>query len=161
MGAMTRLNISKNGLLTQEGGRALGNMLKANIMLKELDISDSGNGMRSSQRDGPGFATAILEGLAAGNGALSKLDLRQNALFVQGRQKIWTLCKSKGISLDIEEDGLVEGQDDSSSQEEAEVKTLVIGGITVESTMTEADFSGKALKEAEVIALAAFLPKCR
>jgi GH25 family lysozyme M1 (1,4-beta-N-acetylmuramidase) len=41
------------------------------------------------------------------------------------------------------------------------VETLVIGGIDVESTMTEADFSGKSLKEAEVIALAAFLPKCR
>jgi hypothetical protein len=80
---------------------------------------------------------------------------------VQSRQEIWTLCKSKGISLDIEKDGLVEEEDDSSSQEEAKVETLVIGGITVESTITEADFSGKDLEEAEVIALAAFLPGCK
>jgi hypothetical protein len=94
--------------------------------------------------------------------ALSKLDLRSNALPVQSRQEIWTLCKSKSVSLEIEEDGLVEGQGDSSSQEEeAKVETLVIGGITVESTITEADFSEKDLEEADVIALAAFLPKCR
>jgi hypothetical protein len=43
----------------------------------------------------------------------------------------------------------------------ADALTLVIGGITVESTMTEADFSGKDLEEAEVVALADFLPKCR
>jgi hypothetical protein len=38
---------------------------------------------------------------------MSKLDLRQNALPLQIRQEIWTLCKSKGISLEIEEDGLM------------------------------------------------------
>jgi hypothetical protein len=67
--AMTRLNLSNNVLLTQKGGRALGNMLKANAILKELDVSDSGNGMYDHQKNGPGFAIAISEGLA-GNGAI-------------------------------------------------------------------------------------------
>jgi hypothetical protein len=43
----------------------------------------------------------------------------------------------------------------------ADALTLEIGGITVESTMTEADFSGNNLEEADVVALAAFLPKCK
>jgi Ran GTPase-activating protein (RanGAP) involved in mRNA processing and transport len=81
---MTRLNLSKNRLLSKEGGRALGNMLKANTTLKELDVSDSGDGMVKSEgdtidKDGPGFATAISEGLA-GNGELSVLSLKKNGL---------------------------------------------------------------------------------
>jgi hypothetical protein len=74
---MTRLNLSKNKLLTKEIGRALGNMLKANTILKELDVSDSGNGMLDSQKDGIGFATAISEGLA-GNRALLHFDISNN-----------------------------------------------------------------------------------
>jgi hypothetical protein len=54
-------------------------MLKANAILRELDISDSGNGMRVSQKDGPGFAMAISEGLA-GNRALLHLDVSDNNL---------------------------------------------------------------------------------
>jgi hypothetical protein len=93
-GAMTRLNLSKNGLLTQEGGRALGNMLKANTILKELDISDSGNGMHSSQKDGPGFATAISEGLAS-NGALSVANCMGNAIGKEQLSKLQEIMRSK------------------------------------------------------------------
>jgi hypothetical protein len=86
-GAMTRLNLSKNKLLTEEGGRALGNMLKANTILKELDVSDSGNGMLSHQKDAPGFVTAISEGLA-GNRAMTSLNLASNDLGVEGAKVI-------------------------------------------------------------------------
>jgi hypothetical protein len=116
MRAMTRLNISKNMLLTQEGGRALGNMLKANTILKELDISDSGNGMHSSQKDGSGFATAISEGLA-GNGALTKFTFS--------------------------------GDNHRMSKP-----------VTMETTMSEADFSGKWLGISGAIMFSAFLPEC-
>ena len=33
--------------------------------------------------------------------------------------------------------------------------------VTIESSMTEADFSGKVLQASGAIMLAAFLPKCR
>jgi hypothetical protein len=82
MGMMTKLNLSKNGLLTQEGGRALGGMLKANTILKELDVSDSGNGMSNAQRDCSGFATALSEGLA-GNGAISTVIVNTFRLPIQ------------------------------------------------------------------------------
>jgi hypothetical protein len=74
--AMTRLNLSKNRLLTQEGGRALGDMLKASTILKELDVSYN---MPDRSSDGPGFATAISDGLT-GNGALMSLNLAGNDL---------------------------------------------------------------------------------
>jgi hypothetical protein len=82
MGAMTKLNLSKNGLLTKEGGRALGNMLKANMFLKELDVSNSGYGM-ISDKDASGFAEEISEGLA-GNGTLMSLNLSSNHLKAEG-----------------------------------------------------------------------------
>jgi hypothetical protein len=152
IGAITKLDMSVNYFKGAAAGKAIGDMLTGNSTLKDLHLSSCYIDASAAQE----MSTSL-----AGNEALSKLDLRSNALPVQSRQEIWTLCKSRGISLEIEKDGLVEEEDDSSSQEEAKVETLVIGGITVESTMTEADFSGKDLEEAEVVALAAFLPGCR
>jgi hypothetical protein len=149
---MTKLDMSENDFEGAAAGKAIGDMLTGNGTLKDLNLSSCYIDAYAAQ--------GISTGLAA-NEALSKLDLRQNDLPVQSRQEICTLCKSKGISLQIEKDGLVEEQNDSPSQKEAKGETLVIGGITVESTMTEADFSGKGLEEAEVVALAAFLPECR
>jgi hypothetical protein len=62
--------MSKNGLLSKEGGTVLGEMLKGNTLLRELDVSSSGEGMPSSKRDGPGFAKELAVGIMA-NGALS------------------------------------------------------------------------------------------
>jgi Leucine-rich repeat (LRR) protein len=101
MRAMTRLNLSKNQLLTKEGGSALGNMLKTNTILKELDVSDSHSGKHILLPvDGPGFAMAISEGLA-GNRMLTKLDVSNNNM-EQGRalQQITECCSAKGVQLD-------------------------------------------------------------
>jgi hypothetical protein len=93
---MTKLNLSKNGLLTKEGGRALGNML-----LKELDVSNSGYGM-ISDKDASGFAEGISEGLA-GNGALTKLDIRGNHMHrrVVRELGLQRICTAAGIKLAI------------------------------------------------------------
>jgi hypothetical protein len=93
MRAMTTLNLSKNQLLSKEGGRVLRNMLKANTILKELDVSSSGHAMHSSQMDATGFATEITEGLA-GNGAMTSLNLASNSLGVGGA-KIIAACLPK------------------------------------------------------------------
>jgi hypothetical protein len=37
-GALSVLSLAKNGLLTQEAGKILGGMLKANSTLKQLDV---------------------------------------------------------------------------------------------------------------------------
>lgn len=69
--------MSKNGVLTNEVGSAIGDMLKANTVLKELDVSNSWWGMNDSDKDGPGFAKGLAEGISA-NGALVKLNMSNN-----------------------------------------------------------------------------------
>jgi hypothetical protein len=41
MRALSSLNLSKNALLTKEAGKVLGDMLKGNSILKELDVSSN------------------------------------------------------------------------------------------------------------------------
>jgi hypothetical protein len=79
MGAMTSLDMSKNGLLTKEGGEILGKMLKTNSVLKDLNVSLSGWGVPGSKQDGPGFAQKLAVGIKD-NGALSSLNLSTNSL---------------------------------------------------------------------------------
>jgi hypothetical protein len=78
-GALTSLNMSKNGLLSKDGGTALGEMLKGNTVLKELDVSSSGDGMTYGTSDGPGFAKELAVGIK-GNKALTSLNLADNRL---------------------------------------------------------------------------------
>jgi hypothetical protein len=61
IGALTKLDMSKNNTATREAGKALGEALKGNTVLKELDVSGAGyfTGM-----DGPGFAEEISKGLS-------------------------------------------------------------------------------------------------
>ena len=71
---MTSLNISENKMLTKEAGKALGDMLKANSVLRELDVS-SNYFYGSGATDGAGFASGIADGIGA-NGALAFADGR-------------------------------------------------------------------------------------
>jgi hypothetical protein len=79
MRALTSLNMSKNGLLSKDGGTVLGEMLKANTVLKELDVSSSGDGMPEYFGDGPGFAKELVVGIKD-NGAMTSLNLSSNYL---------------------------------------------------------------------------------
>jgi hypothetical protein len=79
MGAMTSLDMSKNGLLTKEGGEILVKMLKTNSVLKDLNVSQIGWGLSISEEDGPGFAQKLAVGIKD-NGALTSLDISDNKL---------------------------------------------------------------------------------
>ena len=70
-GALTSLNMSKNAMLTKEAGKALGDMLKANSVLKELDVSSNYN-YDAGSTDGAGFASGIADGVST-NGALTTI----------------------------------------------------------------------------------------
>ena len=96
--ALTSLNISKNGLLTKEAGKVLGDMLKANSVLKELDVSGSGEDMWSSEKDGPGFAKELAAGVST-NGALTSLNLAGNSLEAEGAKHIAEAIKSNVSAL--------------------------------------------------------------
>ena len=75
-------------------------MLKANTILKELDVSDSGNGMSNAQRDCSGFATALSEGLA-GNGAISTVIVNKFPLPIQDiKSKAELDFSGKGLGVE-------------------------------------------------------------
>jgi prophage DNA circulation protein len=73
------LTLKDNKLLTPEAGKALSDMLAANTVLKELDVS-SNNWIeldRDIMGDGPGFAKELAVGIS-NNGAMTKLDMSEN-----------------------------------------------------------------------------------
>jgi hypothetical protein len=77
MGAMTKLNLSKNRIRGAEAGKALGDAIAGNTVLKELDIS----GDEYNKCDVE-FVKAIAVGLHD-NGALLSLDMSDNDLGCQ------------------------------------------------------------------------------
>jgi hypothetical protein len=83
-GALTTLILKDNRLLTPEAGKILSDMLAANTVLKELDVSSNSwkeNGW--SEGDGPGFARELAVGIID-NGALTSLNLSSNNLKAEG-----------------------------------------------------------------------------
>jgi Leucine-rich repeat (LRR) protein len=81
MKALTKLVLRDNSLATAEAGEALGEALKCNTVLKELDISSNVWSPPSweAEPDGPGFVNAISKGLA-GNGAILSVNLLSNGI---------------------------------------------------------------------------------
>jgi hypothetical protein len=122
MRALTKLVLRDNRLATAEAGEALGEALKGNTVLNELDISSNGWSAPSykAQPDGPGFAKGISKGLA-GNGAISSVNLLKNDISVeqaqelvkimQSKEKLITLCglSGKEATLDFSNQGLGPG----------------------------------------------------
>jgi hypothetical protein len=83
-GALTKLTLKDNRLATAEAGKILSDMLAANTVLKELDVSSNcwdlkrrGGGQAGG--DGPEFAKEISKGLSD-NGTLTSLDISSNNL---------------------------------------------------------------------------------
>jgi Ran GTPase-activating protein (RanGAP) involved in mRNA processing and transport len=84
MGALTRLDISKNKLFHQDGapaGKALGGMLAVNSTLQELDVSD--NAEWPSSKGGSTFAQALSVGISD-NGSLTQFDISSNSICAKG-----------------------------------------------------------------------------
>jgi hypothetical protein len=170
------LILKSNRLCTKEAGKALAEMLAANTVLTELDLSDN---LGPGARDGPGFAQELAVGIRD-NGALSVLSLNCNNLRAEGGRALAVGLKdNQGItSLNISSNLL--GLDSNGSSDTSGVVALADaipgmgamsvftfdGGysdsrpVTMKTSMTEADFSGKALRQTGAIMLSAFLPKC-
>jgi hypothetical protein len=95
MGALSFLNMSKNGMKGAEAGKALGDALATNTVLKELDLSgQSGTSAR------PNMDFAFVEAFAPGlsdNGALSKLDVRDNSILSAEKALLQGACDAKGV----------------------------------------------------------------
>jgi Ran GTPase-activating protein (RanGAP) involved in mRNA processing and transport len=81
MGALSILNMSKNGMKGTEAGKALGDALAMNTVLKELDLSGQPETSQPYARQNMdvAFVKAFAPGLSD-NGALSSLNLASNCL---------------------------------------------------------------------------------
>jgi hypothetical protein len=79
-GALSVLSLKKNGLGTKEAGKVLGEMLKANTVLKELDLSDN---VPLRGGDSVGFAQELAAGIKD-NGAMTGLNLAENFICMHG-----------------------------------------------------------------------------
>ena len=98
-GALSVLSLKNNALGTKEAGKVLGEMLKENSVLKELDLSDNryhyGGGI---YRTDPEFAEELAAGIKD-NRALSKLDVRNNNISATVKPLLQGACDAKAISL--------------------------------------------------------------
>jgi hypothetical protein len=92
MRALSVLSLKDNKLGTKEAGKVLGEMLKGNSVLKELDLSKN-SVQKSDGGDAPGFAQGISTGLA-GNGSLTSLDINNNNLGELVLPDGWTIDRN-------------------------------------------------------------------
>ena len=99
-GAMTKLDISNNKMLTKEAGKALADALASNSVLKELDVSRNNwqDRRRRWQGDGPAFAKELAAGVSA-NGALTSLNLASNRLGPKGAEHVAEAIKGHVSAL--------------------------------------------------------------
>jgi hypothetical protein len=98
MGALSALSLKDNRLLTAEAGKILSDMLAANTVLKELDLSSNRWYDDGWKGDGPGFSQQLAVGIKD-NGALSKLDLSVNRISATEAGMLDATCKAKGVDL--------------------------------------------------------------
>ena len=77
MGALTKLDMSKNDIATKKAGKALGEALKGNTVLKELVVCKLIGGRYFNDFDSRGFTEEISKGLS-GNGAILKFTFSGN-----------------------------------------------------------------------------------
>jgi hypothetical protein len=185
-GALLVLSLKKNSLGIKDAGAAIGEMLKMNSVLKELDLSDNfvrgGDSiistdnhkyhrLRSSLHE---FGQGISTGLAS-NRALTKLDISKNDLGAEGGMALAAGLKGNQVIAELNIGSNLLGLNPDGSADTSNVVAIanVIGDmramtkltfgdkqvITMTTEMTEANFSGKlSTNEAKIVA--AFLPKC-
>jgi Ran GTPase-activating protein (RanGAP) involved in mRNA processing and transport len=76
MGALTKLCLKNNIMLTKDAGKALASALARNSVLTELDVSSQAG---CSLDDGPGFGQELAVGISD-NGAMTSLDISSNSI---------------------------------------------------------------------------------
>jgi hypothetical protein len=89
MGALSILNMSKNDMKGAEAGKALGDALATNTVLKEIDLSGQPQIGFDSAR--PNMDVAFVKAFAPGlsdNGAMTSLNLASNYLGIEGAKSI-------------------------------------------------------------------------
>jgi hypothetical protein len=155
-GALLVLSLSDNRLGTKEVGEVLGEMLNANSVLKELDVSSN----NAYQGDPAGFAQGISKGLP-GNGALSTVTMYKFPLLIQDiKTKIELNFSGKELcSLDAIVIAALLPLNVSGTQ----FGDPIIADISLsvgKGAMTSLNLASNSLGVEGAKIVAAFLPKC-
>jgi hypothetical protein len=174
-GALSVLSLKDNSLCNKEAGKTLSEMLAGNTVLKELDVSS--NSYYCS--DGAGFAQELAVGLGDDR-ALSVLSLKSNQLHADGGKALAEGLKGNTMITELDISSNTVGEDSYGRTDMSGVIALADAipnmgamsvytfsgdssnskAVTMNTSMTEADFSEKYLGVSGAIMLLAFLPKC-
>jgi hypothetical protein len=174
MGALLVLSLKSNNLRAG-GGKALAGSLKGNQVITELNIADNGlcvDGRGSADTSG----VIALADIIPDMGALAKLDASDNDMFgLKNKTGITAWAAALKACTSITELNLAKNGINANDtkilapaiSDMGALSTLIFSVgkyddelITMEASMTEADFSGKGLGVSGAMILAAFLPKC-
>jgi hypothetical protein len=167
--AISSVNVRFNDIGTEQA-QALANILKEHATLKSL-CGNKGNETELDMSGEPGKrlgaeGAIILAPEIADNGAISSLNLSQNALTSGKYNRISLLSGTKSdpvkhpYNYETDMSGLIALAD--AIKDMGALTTLMFGDkkvVTMTTEMTEANFSGK-LESHEAQIVAAFLPKC-
>jgi hypothetical protein len=177
-GALTKLDVSKNNLCA-DGGKALVAGIKGNQVITELNIAGNVLGKESKYPYKSDMScVAALADVITGMGALSVLSLETNGLAVDGGKALAEGLKGNQVitELNIADNNLANYGADISGvvvltdviPDMGAMSKFTFSGdeswskpVTMETTITEADFSGTDLGVSGGMLVAAFLPKCQ
>ena len=151
---LEKLILRKNYLRTNRGGEILGDMLKINTTLKELDVSENGLSIKNNVGgNGPAFATGIADGLST-NSTLVKVNISANAIASQeaGQAlaealKTNTVLKELDVSDNMQKDysGCIVGGTGPGFAKELAV------GVSANRTLTSLNISNNTLTHGKLL----------
>jgi Ran GTPase-activating protein (RanGAP) involved in mRNA processing and transport len=175
-GALLVLSLESNRLYA-DGGKALAEGLKGNQVIQELNIASNYVGITSSGDTDMSGVTALAD-VIPDMGAMKKIDIGSNRLCAEGTKLLVAALKGNEImtELNISSNDMICGSMGDMSgvialadviSEMGAMSVFTFSGdgtywkpVTMKTTMTEADFSGKDLGTSGALMLSAFLPKC-
>jgi Ran GTPase-activating protein (RanGAP) involved in mRNA processing and transport len=173
-GTLSKLVMRQNNYQGAESGKAFSDMLAQNTVLKELDLSTQKNSVLEYALD-----AAFVKEFAVGikdNVALLSLHLANNSLYAEGTKLLAEVLKGNTImtELNVSSNTMTYGGMSGvfaladAIPDMGALSMFTFSGdyssskpVTMETTMTEADFSGKELGVSGAMMVAAFLPKCQ
>ena len=129
---MVKLNMSNNRIKGAEAGKALGDALAANTVLKELDLSKNSSG--------PEFAKEFAVGLGA-NRALVKFNISKNNLFAEGTKLAAQALKGNQIMTELNISGNYMGWKDGNGASDTSGIIAISNAIPTMGALTSLDIS--------------------
>jgi hypothetical protein len=133
-----------NALLLSIGPAAIADAIKYMGALSTLCLKDN---KLATKEAGKALAAAL-----AGNSVLTELDVSNNSWYNEG-DKDDGVGFAQELAAGIKDNGAISKFTFSGDCSDSK-------SVTMETTMTVADFTGKGLGVSEAVMLSAFLPKC-